>query len=132
MREVDLQIQVADYLRLRYPKAIFHSDFGAGVKLTIGQAAKQKRMNGGKRAYPDMFVAEPVANGYFGLFIELKKDGVRLKKKNGNWANEHIAEQAEMLSRLQIRGYAAEFAVGFNQAKNLIDEYLGGNYNGKR
>lgn len=132
--EENLQIQVADYLRLQYPSVLFHSDFGSGIKLTIGQASKQKRLNGGRRAWPDMFIAEPSiqyqadANDYdlYGLFLELKKDGTRLKKKDGSWTSEHIAEQAETLKKLREKGYKAEFAVGFDEAKQIIDEYLGG------
>lgn len=127
MKESDLQVMVADYLRLKYPGVLFHSDFGSGVRLTPGQAIKQKRQNGGQRAWPDMFIAEPqVVNEvvYNGLFLELKRERTRLKKKNGEWASEHIAEQAEVLERLQFRGYRAEFAVGFDEAKKLIDEYF--------
>lgn len=58
--------------------------------------------------------------------IELKKDGTRLKKKNGEWASDHIAEQAEMLERLEFRGYRAMFAVGFDEAKKIIDLYFKG------
>lgn len=58
--EADLQVQIADYLRLQYPNVMFHSDFGSGIKLTMGQAIKQKRQNGGRRAWPDMFIAEPI------------------------------------------------------------------------
>lgn len=134
MTEAELQQQVADYLRLQYPDVLFHSDFGSGVKLTIGQAIRQKRQNGGRRAWPDMFIAEPVPRcidggwdyEYYGLFIELKKEGTRLKKKDGSWASEHLAEQYDLLDRLKFRGYEAQFAVGFDEAKNLIDEYLGG------
>ena len=130
MKESDLQIAVADYLRLQYPEVIFHSDFGSGIKLTKGQAIKQKRQNGGRRAWPDLFIAEPVfkeyCTGCYGLFIELKKDGTRLKKKNGEWASDHIAEQAEMLERLEFRGYRAVFAVGFDDAKKIIDLYFKG------
>ena len=54
MTELELQAQVADYIRLQYPTVIFHSDFGSGIKLTMGQAIKQKRLNGGRRAWPDM------------------------------------------------------------------------------
>ena len=130
MNESELQVLVADYIRVRYPDALFHSDFGSGIKLTPGQAMKQKRQNGGRRAWPDMFIAEPQLNTNIlkisaGLFLELKKEGTRLKKKNGEWANDHIAEQALVLEELQKRGYAAEFAVGFDQAKELIDKYLG-------
>ena len=125
MNESELQIAVAEYLRLFYPKAIFHSDFGSGVKLTFSQAIKQKKQNGGRRAWPDLFIAEPVPcciDGSWkyeshGLFLELKKEGTRLKKRNGEWASDHIKEQNEMLERLRFRGYEAEFAVGFEDAK---------------
>lgn len=132
--EAILQQQVADYLRLHYPDVLFRSDFGAGLRMTMGQAVRQKRLNGGRRAWPDMFIAQPMESDkgqiswrrYHGLFIELKKDGTRLKKKSGEWASEHIAEQAAMLSDLQDRGYKATFAIGFEDAKLQIDEYLGG------
>lgn len=151
--EADLQVKVADYLRLQYPNVIFHSDYGSGIKLTMAQAVRQKRQNGGRRAWPDMFIAEPKAGTLrfgpfaavynsdgsikslrqdvtapetirFGLFIELKKEGTRLLKKNGNYASEHIQEQAELLKKLRERGYVAEFACGFDEAKTIIDRYL--------
>ena len=134
MTELDIQIQVADYLRLRYPAVLFHSDFGSGIKLTPGQAVKQKRLQGGRRAWPDMFIAEPrtvVKDGdkyfYAGLFIELKRPGTRILTKRGMLvANEHIREQSELLECLKTKGYYANFACGFDQAKKIIDEYLGG------
>lgn len=155
VNEAQLQQQVADYLRLQYPDVLFHSDYGSGVKLTPAQAAIQKRQNGGRRAWPDMFIAKPrdylgdevpkrfrdhfieIPGGnpfrfshiyriiMPGLFLELKKEGTRLKKKNGEWATEHIKEQAEMLSQLRQRGYCAEFAVGFDEAKEIVNAYLG-------
>lgn len=147
MTEAQLQEQVANYIRLQYPDAMFHSDFGSGVKLTPGQAVRQKRLNGGRRAWPDLFIAEPIRkevdirfevedeNGELfqpkvvvahGLFIELKRDGTRIKKKDGEWANQHIAEQAQVLEELEKRGYIAKFAVGFDEAKKIIDDYLKG------
>lgn len=35
-------------------------------------------------------------------------------------------EQANCLHDLRQRGYCAEFAIGFDEAKIIIDEYLGG------
>ena len=62
---------------------------------------------------------------YAGLMIELKREGTRLVKKNGELvANEHIREQAALLDELRQRGYVAEFACGFDEAKEIIDEYL--------
>ena len=135
MTELELQAQVADYIRLQYPSVIFHSDFGSGIKLTMGQAIRQKRLNGGRRSWPDMMVAETVLKrredgtytAYSGLFIELKKAGTRIFKKNGTLvSNAHICEQFDMLEQLRRRGYKAEFACGFDEAKKIIDEYLGG------
>ena len=131
MTELELQAQVADYLRLQYPDVLFHSDFGSGIKLTKGQAVQQKRLQGGRRAWPDMFIAEPAFDmnrnrDRHGLFIELKKAGTRIYRKDGRLvANEHICEQYDMLEQLRQRGYKAEFACGFDEAKKIIDEYLG-------
>lgn len=132
--EADLQVQVADYLRLQYPEVMFHSDYGSGIKLTMGQAIKQKRQNGGRRAWPDMLIAEPrevadpnadLLRPKHGLFIELKKAGTRIYKKDGTLvADEHIREQFDVLEQLRKRGYIAEFACGFDEAKKIIDEYL--------
>lgn len=141
--ELELQAQVADYLRLQYPGVLFHSDFGSGIKLTMGQAIKQKRLQGGRRSWPDMFIAEPMARKidlskdspfdkaaklvmHAGLFIELKKAGTRIFKKDGTLVSDaHICEQFDMLEQLRQRGYAAEFACGFDEAKKIIDGYLG-------
>lgn len=137
MTELELQAQVADYIRLQYPDVIFHSDFGSGIKLTMGQAIKQKRLNGGRRSWPDMFLAETVIveredgayEGLSGLFVELKREGTRIFKKDGKLvADEHIREQFDMLHDLRARGYAAEFACGFDEAKKLIDDYMKGKY----
>ena len=133
MTELELQAQVADYLRLQYPDVLFHSDFGSGIKLTMGQAAKQKRLQGGRRAWPDMFIAKPrmISDGrysYFkaGLFLELKRPGVKVYRRDGELvADKHIREQEATLQELRERGYSAEFACGFDEAKKIIDEYLG-------
>lgn len=159
MSESELQEAVAEYLVRQYPDVMFHSDYGAGAKLTKNQAVRQRRQNGYRKGWPDLFIAQERAgwinpggqyermqsldaltkrwkkagkpvDGFkygldYGLFLELKKEDTRLKKKNGDWATKHIAEQAEVLGELRQRGYCAEFAVGFEEAKKIIDEYLG-------
>jgi hypothetical protein len=128
--EATLQRQVCDYIRLQYPGIIFRSDFASGMKLSIGQAAKHKRLQS-SRAYPDLFIAEPrnerltgaYTGHYCGLFIELKAKTI-YKKDGTLLANPHVAEQADMLEKLKLRGYMAKFAVGFDEAKAIIDEYL--------
>lgn len=132
LSEAELQVMLAEYLSLQHPGVLFHSDFGSGVKLTPGQAVRQKKQNGGKRAWPDLFIATPT-NLFHGLFVELKREGTRLKKKNGEWATVHIAEQAEVLGQLRERGYEAVFACGFNEAREIIDAHIARSrtYNGE-
>lgn len=131
--EHNLYEQIARYLQLQYPDVIYRFDIAADLKLTPGQASKHKRLHP-TRGYPDLFIAESSTNIwnspvrewglYFGLYIEIKKDGEKLTKKDGSWRTPHIAEQAEMLERLRQAGYKAEFGVGFEGCKKIIDEYL--------
>ena len=117
---------VVNYLKTQFPKVIFRSDYGAGVRLTIGQAKAQKALQNGM-AYPDLFIAK-AAHGYHGLFLELKDYGVEIYRKNGNYVNDHYKAQAECLVALENEGYIARFACGFDEAKAIIDNYLTGLY----
>ena len=142
----DLYAMLADYLRYNYKDIIWRFDLAADLKLTIGQARKHKRLQQ-HRGYPDLFIAEPkdvvvgqkpvmitgvlcqqdITEHRCGLFIEIKKAGTRIYKKDGTLvANEHIREQFDILEQLRKRGYMAEFACGFDEAKEIIDRYLGG------
>ena len=130
--EEQIQLAIVNYIRYQYPDVLFRSD-AAGFKLSVGQAKKMKALNGGIRAWPDLFIAEPVPRGfpnvYHGLYLEIKKDGVRIFKQDGTLvSDEHIREQFDMLADLRQRGYAAEFAIGFEGAKKLIDDYMKGKY----
>lgn len=125
MTEHQVQLKLCEYLRLQYPRVIFASDFGAGVKLNKFQAAMQKMFKS-SRGYPDIFIAEP-AGKYSGLFIELKRDGARVWLKNGQLSTDkHIREQLAVLTELDSKGYCALFAVGFDNAKGVVDWYLRG------
>jgi hypothetical protein len=42
---------------------------------------------------------------YNGLFLEIKRPSVRIKERDGTWANDHIAEQATQLEVLQDAGF---------------------------
>ena len=131
--EHSLYEQIARYLQLQYPDVVYRFDLASDLKLTPGQAAKHKRLHP-ERGYPDLFIAESSTNIWnspvrewglhFGLYIEIKKDGEKLNKKDGSWRTSHIAEQAGMLENLRARGYRAEFGVGFDECKQIIDEYL--------
>jgi hypothetical protein len=47
-------------------------------------------------------------------------------RRKGEWFDQHIEEQAATLKRLAMKGYLCKFAVGFEQAKRAVDEYLSG------
>lgn len=122
MTEERTHYQIARYLRLQYPDVIFNSDL-SGIKLTLGQAKKVSGLRS-SRAFPDMIIYQ-ARHGFTALFIELKADNVKTHRKDGELvADPHIREQAKMLKLLQERGYCACFAIGFDEAKNLIDWYL--------
>jgi hypothetical protein len=86
----------------------------------MGQAVKAKKMRSGGKL-PDLWILEP-RGSYHGLFIELKAEPYL--KKDGWFKTPHIKEQAETIVRLMNKGYAATFAVGFDQAKEAIDVYM--------
>jgi hypothetical protein len=131
MAERDLVSQIAAYMQLQYPKAIYRFDLAADLKLTIGQAVRNKRIHP-YRGYPDCFIARAVHNHdeqklFNGLFLELKKEGITIYKKDGTFRNdEHLLEQAQFLEKLRKEGYIAEFVIGFDQAKGVIDWYMKG------
>lgn len=142
-KEEKVQVLVCDYIRAKYPDVIFQCDLASGLKLPIWISAAHKKMRS-SRGMPDLFIAKPkhiyhgypipigeddncIAKTFNGLFIELKRDGVKIFKRDGELvADEHIREQAAILERLRNNGYAAEFACGFEQAIKIIDQYLSG------
>lgn len=131
MTEGMIQEQVARYVAIKYRDAIFHSDFGSGAHLTKLQAIKQKRQNAGRRGFPDFQICEPIGK-WNGMFLEIKKDGTRIVKRNGELvANDHIREQAKMIEDLRARGYYADFGIGFEACRKIIDAYMEGKASGE-
>ncbi len=124
MNEYDTALQVTHYLQWKYPHVRFHHDFGSGVKLTVGQAKKQKALNPHK-GYPDIFILAP-ANHYSGLFIEIKKEGEKIFKKDSKtYKSEHLESQAEYIDYLNENGFYATFGIGFDEIRKIIDDYFG-------
>lgn len=135
--EHDIYLQIADYMRLHYPEVIYRFDLAADLKLTMGQASKHKRLQR-FRGYPDLFIAQPspakmenfgkeskYTPPYAGLFIEIKKPGTKIYKKDGTLvADAHIREQFDMLLQLSQAGYQAHFGIGFDDCVKIISDYL--------
>jgi len=120
--EYELQVRISNWLTIQYPKVLFRMDLG-GIRLPISLAMKAKRLNP-NRAWPDIFIAEP-RSVFRGLFIELKRCRSELLTKDGQYRKtKHIEEQRAVLSVLRSKGYRAEFGCGFDEVKQIIDDYL--------
>jgi hypothetical protein len=112
---------ISTYLFHAYPNVLYHWDL-SGLNHSKAQAGMNKAIQHG-RGWPDLFIAEKRGN-YSGLFLEIKAEGVRIQKRDGSFSTSHIAEQAEVLNKLNELGYCAEFACGWEQARKVIDGYL--------
>jgi hypothetical protein len=120
-KEYQLYRDVAAYLRLQYPKVMYHFDL-TGLNLSKAQAGQMKAIQHSS-GYPDLFICEPRGD-YHGLFIELKAEGTRIWKADKTPASDHIAEQMDRLNDLTDRGYDCYIIAGFEYVKQVIDEYL--------
>lgn len=121
-KEKSIQLQVCDYLKLQYPKVLFQCDLASGMKLSMFQAVMAKRMRSCS-GFPDIFICEPRGN-YHGLYLEMKREGERIFTRDNRPASEHIANQLDLHCKLIAKNYQVHFAVGFDMAVKLINDYL--------
>lgn len=110
--EEKVQIAVVNYLKMQYPKALFTATMGGQYQKHHSQRRRAKA-TGYLKGVSDLLIFEP-KGGYCGLFIELKRD----KKCYPS------AEQKLFLSNATQRGYYAVCAKGFDQCKEIIDNYF--------
>lgn len=77
--------------------------------------AARMTAQGVKPGVPDLFIPR-AAGKYHGLFIEMKRErGGKLSMA-----------QAEWISLLRREGYAACVCAGFDAARKVIEQYMGG------
>lgn len=119
--EENLQIAVCKYIRHQFPQVIFTSE-SSGLRLTMGQAVKAKKCRS-EGKLPDLIILEPRGHAS-GLILELKKQGEVVYNRDGSYRAGHVAEQGKTLERLRKKGYIAQFVIGFDNAKFIIDTYL--------
>lgn len=111
--ESDEQMAYVKWIKVMHPTIIFSSALG-GIKTTIGQAVKLKRL-GYLKGLPDLMIFYPIGL-YHGLFIELKKVG-------GKPPEPHQIDVGERLSSL---GYSVWVCYGCAEAITLTSKYLKG------
>lgn len=122
--EIDLQVAVMVYLSKNYPNVIAHGNVMDGFKLdTMGGKVKLNLAKGTK-GFPDLGVYYP-AHGYCGLFLELKRPGDNIYKKDGSPVSDHVANQLQVLQRLREAGYYCDIMNDFDKIKELFNFYLG-------
>jgi hypothetical protein len=122
MSEKIIHQQVCEYINMQYPNVIFTSD-PSGMRVSVGLRKELKRKRCNNYKIPDLLILHPI-NGKSGLMLEIKKNGVKLHKKDGSFKDEHTELQAASIDRLRVIGYAAEFGIGFDNCKKIIDNYF--------
>jgi len=127
--EFELQIGLIIYVKHKYPEfaQIIKGDAFNGLqKLSPYMGSKTKAM-GNIRGWPDFQI--PIAKrGYIGFFLELKRLGTTIIKKNKELvADAHIREQWVLLQFLKKQHQFAEFGVGWEQCTSYTDWYMSDN-----
>lgn len=120
MSESDCQKQVVQWYKLQYPdKLIIAIPNGSWLS---GDARRRAiLMNKMKReglvvGASDLFIASP-SGPWHGLFLELKDI-------DKTWC--HVTEaQRLFMAKVKEQGYAALWAAGFEEARDIIEEYFG-------
>lgn len=117
-----MQNQICKYLAIQYPGVEYRTDKDG--QYAKGGALWDKKRQSGKKGFPDVIIAKPNAK-YGGLVIELKKEGIKVFKRDGTLrTDEHLSDQAWWLEWFKSLGCYSTFAVGFNEAKQIIDDYM--------
>lgn len=120
--EAILQQQVCSYIKARYPNIVFHSD-SSGMRVTMFQA-RYLATTRSDHAHLDIFIAAK-RGGYSGLYIELKAENNSPFKKDGSLKkNDHIHSQHSTMLTLMKEDYFCSFAVGYEQAVTIIENYM--------
>lgn len=116
-------MELFSYLSLVYPDVIAISE-SSGLRVSQGLSMKLKRLRS-KHTHCDIYILQPQGN-YHGLVIELKAKNI-YKKDGTLYKDEHLEDQQRTIDLLREKGYYATFAVGFDETRRIIDDYLNGN-----
>jgi len=120
--EEEIHIEICRYIKSRYPSILFTSE-NSGLRVFWKQAKMLKEMRSCS-GLPDIMIFEP-RKQKAGMFLEVKKVGTKIYRKDGDLRKDkHLNNQENILHRLKQKGYFAEFVIGFDEAKVMIDWYL--------
>lgn len=106
------QVALVAWFRLQYPRYYQLLTLGSfGENVGERRMARLKQM-GLTPGFPDLFLAIPTED-YSGLYIEMKRKGGKVTNI-----------QSEIHELLRENNYAVHVAYWFEQAKDIIDDYL--------
>jgi hypothetical protein len=113
------QMALVQWFRLAYPqqaRSLIHVPNG-GLR-GKREAGRMKAM-GVSAGFPDLLLLLP-SGPYHGLAVEMKPTG-------STWCSVRT-EQRLWLARLAGQGYRAEVAYGFDQGREILENYVGGKF----
>ena len=131
--------QVAMYIKIKHPNVpTFWTDH-SGLKMSRTTAIVAKNTRGILQddkhtpfRTPDMMM-DVARSGYHGLRIEFKKTDERIlivrkgpTRDVAQFNSNHVEEQFRSLHALHKEGYYATFAIGYDEATKVVDDYLNG------
>ena len=113
-KESDFQKSAARYLD--HLSILWNHCPNGGIRDSSRQKAQrigsQLKSEGVKAGFPDIAIYEP-RGGFFGLFIELKREGGKVSTHQRVW-----------LDRLQQRGYKVYKTDSIDEFVDIVDNYL--------
>lgn len=121
--EEKIQIELFKYLSRQYPHVMAISE-PSGLRVSMGLARKLKKLRSA-HTHADIYILQP-SGKYHGLVIELKAKNI-YKKDGTLFKDDHLADQQRTLDSLNKLGYYATFAVGLDEAIEVLDNYMNGN-----
>lgn len=110
MSEHEIQYQFVRLIEEANPDILLCATVG-GARMSMAEAKKIKRQ-GYRKGIPDLMIFEP-SDGFYGLFIEIKKEGGRPSPHQKKWIDD-----------LQDRGYRAVICKGLNHCIKEFNQYF--------
>lgn len=101
-----------------------------GTDIQIRKRLARAKQAGYKSGTPDLFLPLPM-HGYPGLFIEMKRKYIKGNKKMGieHERGKVTKKQLERMKIHEAAGYAVKVCEGWEQAKQVTEQYMKGELN---
>jgi len=119
--EHNVHKNVCKLLREQWPKVRFYTSldgFDLGQQRSLTGSLKWYDAEHDGSGFPDLMVFKRNRKHPF-LVLELKKEGVKTTRKS-----KHLNKQRDWLEYFRSMGAKAEFASGYDEAVDIIKQYM--------